>query len=205
MLERPNLEPARSSPAAKAPPVEDARLRTAVTLRSDATELRTLLLGLSRQSGLNMNLATEVRGTVSANFSNLPVSTALTQLPKPLGFTWKVSDDVVYVYRQEVETQIFKIDYLSSSRRGMTRATSSDRTLSANTGGTQITTLGGGGLQQPSGAQQPGAAGGNLSQESSSDVAVYWQANFWSSLQDGLAALVFARLSHRAALPRRRL
>lgn len=189
VLERPNLEPPRTAPAVKAPPADDARLRTAVTLRSDATELRTLLLGLSRQSGLNMNLAAEVRGTVSANFSNLPVSTALTQLLRPLGFTWKVSDDVVYVYRQDVETRIFQVDYLSSSRRGMTRSTSSDRTLTANLGGTQITTVGAGGA--PQGYPGQTSAGTGQSQESSSDVAVYWQANFWSSLQDGLAALVF--------------
>lgn len=196
ILETPLPEPSRPGPTEIVLPVDHPRLRTPVTLRSDSTDLRALLLGLSKQIGLNMNLAPEVKGSVSANFSNVPVSTALTQLLKPLGFAFKVTDDVVYVFKQDVETRIFKVDYLSSSRRGLTRAVSSDRTLTSNISGFNIggAPLGSGiAVVQPSYPNQPGAIGSGF-QESSSELSVTWHANFWSTLQDGLKALVFGHL-----------
>jgi MSHA type pilus biogenesis protein MshL len=192
----PSPRPAPTEKARAAP--DDPRLRTPVTLRSDSTDLRSLLLGLSRQTGLNMNVASDVRGTVSANFINVPVSTALTHLLRPLGYGYKVSDDVVHVFKQDLETHIFHVDYLSSQRRGVTRATSSDRTLGANLGGFQFNSFGTGGSAQPA-VSYGGQPGMSQYQESSSELSVTWQANFWSTLHDGLSALVFGHSTEKPA------
>jgi MSHA type pilus biogenesis protein MshL len=193
ILEHPP-EPVRPPPLPKPRPVEDARLRTPVTLRADSSDLRALLLGLAKQVGLSINVQSDVRGTVSANFNNIALSNALHQLLKPLGFAYRLSDDVLFVYKQDLETRIFNVDYLSSIRRGVTRAASSDRTLTTNISGYQIGGAPPGaalGFTQSGAYANQGGAPLTSPLESSSDVSVTWESNFWSTLHAALGALVF--------------
>src|SRR5690242_10162052 len=99
---RPQLEPARpwevATHAVNHPPqaisvvkptlshaaVDDAnkfpQLREKVTLRSEAIAIRSLMLGLAKQTGLNITLVPSVTGQVSAYFTDVEVLTALEQI-----------------------------------------------------------------------------------------------------------------------------
>ena len=191
-------EAAQAEKATAAAGPQDERLRQPISLRAEGTDLRSMLLGFSKETGININVGNEVKGTVSAYFTNVPVADALTQILKPLGFAYKVEKDFVTIYKPVVETRIFKVDYLLAPRKGSTTATISEITGAASGGG-------GGAAGAPGGAAAPaggaapaagvggavGGGGGGAGGSGTSNVNSTWEVDFWKRLQDELAALVF--------------
>lgn len=186
--------------------VADPRLAEKVTLRSENTELRSLLLGLSKQTGINIVLDDEVTGTVSAFLNDVPVIEALKRIIAPLGFELEMSQGFLRVYEPRVETKIFRLHYLRGERSGESTVSMVDRSSASSqmdgqggmgggmssgmTGG--MGGMGGQGGMQTMGAMQGGPGGG-----SQTEIKSKFEVNFWSDLSAELEALVFEGASDK--------
>lgn len=189
----------------------DPRLAEKVTLRSENTELRSLLLGLSRQTGLNIVLDDEVTGTVSAFLNEVPVLEALKRIIAPLGFELEMSDNYLRVYEPRVETRIFRLHYLRGERSGESTVSMVDRSSAAS----QQDSMGGGmggmgggmggmsggmggmGGMGGAGGQMMGAMQGGPGGGSQTEIKSKFEVNFWSDLSAELEALVFEGASDK--------
>ncbi|HOK55183.1 MAG TPA: secretin and TonB N-terminal domain-containing protein [Armatimonadota bacterium] len=78
-----------------------------ITLNVRDADLKTVLMSIFNQAGVNYTFAAEVQGMVTANIDNQPVDVALRLLLSPRGYTWKKTGDVYIVAkREEVEKPI---------------------------------------------------------------------------------------------------
>src|SRR5690606_11348576 len=93
---------------------------------------RSLLLGLSKQTGLNIVLDDEVSGTVSAYLNDVPVYEALKQIIAPLGFELEMRQNYLRVYEPRVETKIFRLHYLRGERKGESTVSMVDRSSASS-------------------------------------------------------------------------
>lgn len=176
----------------------DPRLSEKVTLRSEGTDLRSLLLGLSKQTGINIVLDDEVTGTVSAFLNDVPVLEALKRIIQPLGFEIELSDNFLRVFEPRVETRIFRLQYLRGERSGESTVSMVDRSSAGMDDGTQGGQGGGmsgggmssGGMGGAQGGQQMGAQGGPGG-GSQTEITSKFEVKFWSDLSAELEALVF--------------
>jgi MSHA biogenesis protein MshL len=174
-------------------------LREKVTLRSDSTDLRSLLLGLSKQTGLNIVLDEEVTGTVSAYLNDMEVLEALKRIVTPLGFALEVKDNTVRVYEPTVESRIYRVAYLRGERSGVSRVSMIDRSSSGSSPTGSTTGAGGAtGGASPGGATTPGATGGAATGGSGgpggtslTEINSKFAVNFWEDLGAELESLIF--------------
>lgn len=182
----------------------DPRLKEKVTLRSEGTDLRSLLLGLSKQTQINIVLGDEVRGTVSAYLNDVPVLDALYQILRPMGFDLAIEDGFVRVYRPGLETQIYRLHYLRDLRLGTNMTTVSAMSVGGMSGGTQSSggmggmgggssMMGGmgGGSSMMGGMGGSSGMGGAGMDTSSTMLTSMFMVNFWDELGDELESMIF--------------
>lgn len=182
----------------------DARLEERVTLRSEGTDLRSLLLGLSKQTGINIVLDEDVRGTVSAYFNDVPLGRALRQILKPGGFDFRADRDFLHVYKVGLESRYFRIQYFRGERSGESTVNMVDRSSGMNQQGQNGQggmggAMGGGGMgggamgaggmngQQGAGQGVSGGPGGG----SQTEVKSKFKVQFWRDLSDELESIIF--------------
>lgn len=185
----------------------DPRLAEKVTLRSDGTDLRSLLLGLSKQTGINIILDDAVTGNVSAYLNDVPVFEALKRIVRPIGFEIEVSDNFLRVYEPKLATRIFRLQYLRGERSGESTVSMVDRSSGGMMGG-NISGVGGAGGMSTGGAGMGGMGGmggaqGQMGQQggpgggSQTEITSKFEVKFWSDLSAELEALVFEGASDK--------
>jgi type II secretory pathway component GspD/PulD (secretin) len=108
------LERGRLEAAAKNAYISDLALQPKVTNVFVEVDIRSALLDISTQTGVNIVPDSTVEGTVSADLKGAPLETALRILLSPGGFTFRKVDDYYIVGLAEPENKNFKI--LSETR-----------------------------------------------------------------------------------------
>jgi len=190
--------PVVEGPRAETAEIADPRLHEKVTLRSEATDLRALLLGLSKQTGINIVLDEEVSGTVSAYLNEVEVLDALRRIVAPLGFEIDVTENFVRVYEPVVESRMYRVQYLRGERSGQTQVAMIDRSSAGGqAGGAGGGSGGGGGGAAGGGGGGAGGSGGGAAASggpgglSLTQIKSTFTVRFWQDLSSELESLVF--------------
>jgi len=86
------------------------------SFRANGQSLRVTLAQFAAAYNLNIIADSDVVGTVSVEFRDLPLERALDALLEPLGVGWLREDGLIRVTRQVSRT--WQVDYLGGARRG---------------------------------------------------------------------------------------
>jgi hypothetical protein len=82
-------------------------------------DIREALQGLFRKVGVSYTIAPEVQGLVTCSLSNVSLSTALSQLLRPVGATWLVEGGIYRIVRRDALAAATTPPAVGSSRHGM--------------------------------------------------------------------------------------
>jgi len=182
---RPAAEPPAFAPRTLSLPESEPRppaLRlleaTRFTLLLQDADLRGVLLGLGRDSPLNLVVAPDVTGTVSADLKDVSLLDILDQLVAGRGYRYAVEGNLLRIFREDRETRTYQVDYPSYTRKGDTRvALAGFMGSSVDVGG-------------ESGSGGGGASGG-AQDNSISQIETQQQTDLWSEIEAAVRTIVF--------------
>ncbi|WP_229219604.1 pilus (MSHA type) biogenesis protein MshL [Duganella sp. BJB1802] len=140
----------------------------------------------------NMLIHPDVSGTVTANLKDVTLFEALDAVREMYGYDYKVEGTRIYIRPLTMQTRIFQVNYLNSTRKGTSNVRVSS--TSVNTVGTVVSgqsgNSGSGSNGQSNQPQQPGQGNQQYSMEDSSNVKTSSATDFWTELKEALVALV---------------
>ncbi|WP_254442331.1 pilus (MSHA type) biogenesis protein MshL [Duganella vulcania] len=140
----------------------------------------------------NMLIHPDVSGTVTANLKDVTLFEALDAVRELYGYDYKVEGTRIYIRPLTMQTRIFQVNYLNSTRKGTSNVRVSS--TSVNTVGTVVSgqsgNAGSGSNGQNNQPQQPGQSNQQYALEDSSNVKTSSAADFWTELKEALVALV---------------
>ncbi|MBD3235198.1 MAG: hypothetical protein GF330_00650 [Candidatus Eisenbacteria bacterium] len=150
-----------------------------VSIAAREADLRAILLALAEQAGLDLIADPDVGGTVTLEIENVKLTDALDAILTPSGYPYELRGALLQVYGRGMQTRVFKLDYMTSVRSGLTR-------LSASSGG------GAGGGSASSGA----GSGGQESSSGESNFSVDSEmfSAPWQEIIRGLELIVFGEV-----------
>ena len=162
------------------PPAMRLLEATRFSLFVQDADLRGVLLGLVKESPLNVVVDEDVRGVVSADLKNVSLLEVLDQVVEGRGYRYALERDLLRIFREDRVTRTYQVDYPSYTRKGDTRVS-----LAGFAG--QSTNMGGG---SSSSGSSSGSAGG-VQDTSVSQIETQQQIDLWSEIEAALRTLVF--------------
>jgi MSHA biogenesis protein MshL len=145
--------------------------RKLFTLAVRDVDIRDVLRTFGKRTDLNIIVGPDVKGTVTADLKRVTLEEALSAVVSPLGLEYTRTGNFIRVFLPTLETRIFTVSYLSTTRTGGT-------SLSATAGGAR-----GGGI----GA---GGGGGGSGAGASSSVSSADSVDFWGDIEKNLGNLI---------------
>lgn len=143
---------------------------TRFDLNVQAADLPTLLLGLGRDSPLNIVVDRNVTGIVTADLQDASMIQILDEIVIPRGYRYETRGNSLHIFAPTRETRVYSIDYPSYKRDA-----SSDLSLSGFIASTPSI----------------GDGGGAATDSSLSSVITAQKQDFWQSLEQDVRGLVF--------------
>ncbi|QGZ42773.1 pilus (MSHA type) biogenesis protein MshL [Pseudoduganella flava] len=145
----------------------------------------------------NMLVSPEVTGTLSANLKDVTIFEALDAVRELYGYDYKVEGNRIYIRPLTIQTRMFKVNYLTGNRRGISNVRVSSTSINSVPRNNQNGQNGQSGTgtadqnqQQNENGQQEG--GVRSVQDDASNVKTTSEANFWVELRAALEAIVGA-------------
>lgn len=131
---------------------------------SDATPIKDVLLLLVRETGLSLIPDPSLDHTFIGDLKNVTIREALDLILEPLGLDYAIRGDAIRVFRRELETRFFNVDYVNTQRRG-------SRSIAGRSG-------------------PAGGGGGNVSSGSTTQVSGSESPDLYSELAEGVMGLL---------------
>jgi MSHA biogenesis protein MshL len=144
----------------------------------------------------NMLVHPEVSGTISANLKDVTLFEALDAIRDLYGYDYTVDGNRITIRPLTMQTRVFQINYLNSSRRGSSdiRVTSNSSELQQNSGSSGSTPSGQTPNPQTNGTSPNNGTSGspNITATSidSSKISTTSNSDFWHDLRLALEAIV---------------
>jgi len=95
-------------------------------------DLRELLAGLSKTTNLNFVFGPEVAGEVSSQLRQVTLEEALDAILTPLNLTFRRDGSFVRVAQRQMETRVFHLNYVGTTRTGSARIAAAGARLSGS-------------------------------------------------------------------------
>lgn len=149
------------------------------SLQLENADLRTVLLGLGRDSPLNVVVAPDVAGSVSADLEDVSLLEILDQIVVGRGYRYAVDGNLLRIFHEDRETRTYQVDYPSYARKGSTRVALAGF-MSANASG--------GGS---SGGASSGGASAGAQDSSVSEVETAQDGDLWKEIEAAVRTVVF--------------
>lgn len=150
----------------------------------------------------------DIKAPMSLSLKDVTIGEVLSSVREIYGYEYKIDGTRIFVLPATLQTRMFKIDYLTSLRRGSSdiRVSSNAVTTTGTTGtsgggtggqaiGGQLGAAGGAAGTQPgvlASGQQPGLTPGQSTQVGTTD-----SSDFWTELRTTLAALIGCHVGER--------
>jgi MSHA biogenesis protein MshL len=135
----------------------------------------------------NMLIHPEVTGTITAHLKDVTLFEALDAVRELYGYDYKVEGTRIYIRPLTMQTRMFKVNYLTATRKGKSNVRVSS--TSVNTAGpTTSGQIGNSGSN--SNIPQPVNNAVQQIQEDASNVTTSSDSNFWGDLKTALDALI---------------
>lgn len=163
--------------------------KVSVTL-TESVALRDVLIELSRESGVNMEIDPRIQGGIIFTARNQPFDTVLKRICALAGLRYSVDGAFIRVELDEPYQHTYALDYLSLSRR-----TTSEVTIATNVFDVDVS---GGNGGNSSTSNSKGSSSGN-DNNSIAKIAGAAEADFWSEAEKSLPQ-VLATASRRKTM-----
>jgi MSHA biogenesis protein MshL len=142
----------------------------------------------------NMLINPEVTGNITANLKDVTLFEALDAIRELYGYDYKVEGTRIYIRPLTMQTKMFKINYLTAVRKGVSSLRVSSTSV-ANAGtsnsGSQSNGNGSNNNNNNSGnGNDPNNPGGSQTQRDSANVSTTSESDFWLELKASLEAIV---------------
>ncbi|MTW04656.1 pilus (MSHA type) biogenesis protein MshL [Duganella ginsengisoli] len=181
--------PALASQLPKARPVLDERFNVSFNNVPVQQFFNSIVAG----TRYNMLIHPEVTGNITAHLKDVTLMEALDAIRELYGYDYKVEGTRIYIRPLTMQTRMFKVNYLTATRKG----TSNVRVSSTSVGSVGPQTSGGSGNgggnnnNQQQGGNLPGQPGQSGQQGlDASNVTTAMESDFWKDLKAALEALV---------------
>jgi MSHA type pilus biogenesis protein MshL len=143
--------------------------------------IQEVLLAFSRESELNIVMDPELNGKVTIDLKRVNLKEALDAILTPLGLAYRIDGKFIKVFKPQMETRLFALNYIATKRSGK-------REIYASTGGgSQINSYSG---------QQISSSG---TRTGYSDLISVDELDLWKDIQKGLEAIVFGSVGEKEA------
>lgn len=147
--------------------------RKLYTLAVRDADVREVLLTLGKKTDLNIVFGPDVKGAVTVDLKRVTLEEALNSLLGPIGLEYAREGNFIRVFIPALETRIFTLSYISTTRTG---------------GATLTATAGGGGGGTTTGTAAGGGGGGGAG--ASSSVTSADSVDLWGDLEKNLTGLI---------------
>jgi MSHA biogenesis protein MshL len=189
--ERVKLPPQKAEAAKAQPPPEEKLKELVIPQMEEAkkvpdklfsiyardSSIQDVLLAFSKESELNIVIDPELSGKVTIDLKRVTLKEALDAILSPLGWTYRIDGKFIKVSRPQMETRLFKLNYIATKRSGKREV--------------YVSTSTGGGLQTSSlpGQQTTVSPGG--ARTGYTDLVTLDDMDLWKEIQKGLENLIF--------------
>jgi MSHA biogenesis protein MshL len=186
----------------KAEALDAAHRFDLAVVNAPAPQVLSAIVGGTRYS---MVVHPDIKAPMSLNLKDVTIGDVLNSVREIYGYEYKIDGTRIFVLPATLQTRMFKVDYLSSLRRGssdirvssnaITAATGTGTTPGGGTPGVGTVGLSGAAVQPGAAGAQPGLFGAQLGMNvpgqspQSTQVATTYTSDFWSELRATLAAL----------------
>lgn len=151
-------------------------------------DVQEVLLAFSKESDLNIVIDPELSGKVTIDLKRVTLDEVLDSILTPLGWTYRTDRKFIKIFRPQMDTRFFTLNYVATKRVGK-------REIYASTGGGTQALMG-----QQVGAvtgQQTTTGGG--ARTGYSDLISVDEFDMWDEIQKGLEAIVFSSTEGKKA------
>lgn len=157
------------------------------TLSAQDVEVKTILLALGKEIKQNITIEPSITQRATVDLKNVTLTEALDNILNPLRLKYEINRDFIRVYREQMETRIFRLNYIISRRIG-----SSSVSASSGTGGGVSSSGGGtGGISSgSSGGVSAGGVGSSSGQPTSSSIISSESSDLWTEIRTGLQQII---------------
>ncbi len=143
----------------------------------------------------NMLIHPDVTGNITAHLKDVTLMEALDAIRELYGYDYKVEGTRIYIRPLTMQTRMFKVNYLTATRKGTSNvrvSSTSVGSVGAQTSGNSGNASGLGGQNQQQPLNQPGQPGlpGQQGAQDASNVTTSMESDFWKDLKTALDALV---------------
>jgi MSHA biogenesis protein MshL len=189
--ERVKLPPQNAEAAKPQPPPEEKLKELVIPQMEEAkkvpdklfsiyardSSVQDVLLAFSKESELNIIIDPELNGKVTIDLKRVTLKEALEAILSPLGWTYRIDGKFIKVSRPQMETRLFKLNYIATKRTGKREVYASTST--------------GGGLQASTLPGQQTALSMGGSRTGYTDLITLDEMDLWKEIQKGLESLIF--------------
>jgi len=141
------------------------------------SSIQDVLLAFSKESELNIVIDPELNGKVTIDLKRVTLKEALDAILSPLGWTYRIDGKFIKVSRPQMETRLFKLNYIATKRSGKREV--------------YVSTSTGGGLQTSSLPGQQTTVSPGSARTGYTEVISIDEMDLWREIQKGLENLIF--------------
>jgi len=149
-------------------------------------DVQEVLLAFSKESDLNIVIDPELSGRVTIDLKRVTLEEVLNSILTPLRWTYRTDGKFIKIFRPQMETRFFTLNYIATKRGGK-------REVYASSGGGMQTGL----IGQQTGAST-GQQTGNV-RTGYSDLVSIDELDLWEEIRKGLEAIVFGSTEEKKA------
>ena len=152
------------------------------TISVQDADVKTILISLSKEIAQNILIDPSVSGLVSVDLKDVTLKEALDALLNPLELRYRFEKDFIKVETEKMETRVFHLNYIISSRTGTSNIQAS--------GGSQI-----------SGASMARSSEGTENLRSSSSLVSRENSDLWNEITEGILNIVASSSDKKTVAP----
>ncbi len=153
-------------------------------------DLRDVFLLLSKDSGVNIIADMDVAGTISIDFTDLTLESALYAITRQLGLTFWPDKGFIRVSRPTLDTRSFRMNYITGTRSSsstMSAAITGSGGYGGAYGSTSNINLNLTGTADTAAATSSGSSSG----QGNVNVTTSGTSDFWRDVRTGLEVIIF--------------
>ena len=146
-----------------------------IAITAQNADIRSVLLSVAQQAGLDLSMDQDVTGLVTLNLHDFILVDALDAITLPLGYDYELKNNFLRVHGDGLQTRLFTLNYITGVRLGTTQ-------LSASSGSS-----GGSSSSQSSGTGSTGSTDSQSRSSVNSEVTT----DPWTEIIAGLEMIVY--------------
>ena len=181
----------------QAPAIEPSQRFDLSVVSAPAQQVLSAIVSGTRYS---MVVHPDIKAVISLNLKQVTLLEVLNSVREIYGYDYKIDGTRIYVLPPSLQTRMFKIDYLTTTRRGSSAMRVSSNSIAqanSQSGGNTGGQIGNNPNQGGGQGQQGGNQQNYLDPSQSTQVGTSSSSDFWNELRETVAVLAGCRIGIR--------